>query len=450
MSQPTTNTTQNLDSPSVGSKPAHFERPDHQRVVITGMGAVTPLGLDLDTTWQRLIKGESGIKPITHFDASSYRAQFAGTVEGFDASQFMAAKEARRYDVFIHYGVAAASMALKQAGFIEEASAEMAPVQNVDSDRFGVIIGAGIGGLQTLEDNRDALANQGTRRVSPFALPGSIINMAAGMVAIKHNLRGPNLATATACTSAAHAIGLAARLIAYGDCDVMLAGGSEKGSSPLGMAGFAAMGALSTRNDDPTRASRPFDKDRDGFVLGDGSGVLVLESLAHAKARGATILAELAGFGMSDDAHHITAPPTNGEGAARAMVMAIKDAGIDPCEIGYINAHGTSTPAGDVAESKAIEGIFEDCKDSLLVSSTKSMTGHLLGAAGAIEAVFSIQALLDQTVPPTINLDNVDENCHLDYVANEARSVSNLNYSMSNSFGFGGTNGSLIFSRWSD
>lgn len=450
MSQPTTNTTQNLDSPSVGSKPAHFERPDHQRVVITGMGAVTPLGLDLDTTWQRLIKGESGIKPITHFDASNYRAQFAGTVEGFDASQFMAAKEARRYDVFIHYGVAAASMALKQAGFIEEASAEMAPVQNVDSDRFGVIIGAGIGGLQTLEDNRDALANQGIRRVSPFALPGSIINMAAGMVAIKHNLRGPNLATATACTSAAHAIGLAARLIAYGDCDVMLAGGSEKGSSPLGMAGFAAMGALSTRNDDPTRASRPFDKDRDGFVLGDGSGVLVLESLAHAKARGATILAELAGFGMSDDAHHITAPPTNGEGAARAMVMAIKDAGIDPCEIGYINAHGTSTPAGDVAESKAIEGIFEDCKDSLLVSSTKSMTGHLLGAAGAIEAIFSIQALLDQTVPPTINLDNVDENCHLDYVANEARSVSNLNYSMSNSFGFGGTNGSLIFSRWSD
>lgn len=450
MSQPTTNTTQNLDSPSVGSKPAHFERPDHQRVVITGMGAVTPLGLDLDTTWQRLIKGESGIKPITHFDASSYRAQFAGTVEGFDASQFMAAKEARRYDVFIHYGVAAASMALKQAGFIEEVSAEMAPVQNVGSDRFGVIIGAGIGGLQTLEDNRDALANQGTRRVSPFALPGSIINMAAGMVAIKHNLRGPNLATATACTSAAHAIGLAARLIAYGDCDVMLAGGSEKGSSPLGMAGFAAMGALSTRNDDPTRASRPFDKDRDGFVLGDGSGVLVLESLAHAKARGATILAELAGFGMSDDAHHITAPPTNGEGAARAMVMAIKDAGVDPCEIGYINAHGTSTPAGDVAESKAIEGIFEDCKDSLLVSSTKSMTGHLLGAAGAIEAIFSIQALLDQTVPPTINLDNVDENCHLDYVANEARSVSNLNYSMSNSFGFGGTNGSLIFSRWSD
>lgn len=450
MSQPTTNTPQTLNSATAGSKPAHFNRADHQRVVITGMGAITPLGLDVDSTWQRLIQGESGIKPITHFDASTYRAQFAGTVEGFDASQFMAAKEARRYDAFIHYGVAAASMALKQAGFIEQVSAESAPVQNVDSDRFGVIIGAGIGGLQTLEDNRDALANQGTRRVSPFSLPGSIINMAAGMVAIKHNLRGPNLATATACTSAAHAIGLAARLIAYGDCDVMLAGGSEKGSSPLGMAGFAAMGALSTRNEDPTRASRPFDKDRDGFVLGDGSGVLVLESLAHAKARGATILAELAGFGMSDDAHHITAPPADGDGAARAMVMAINDAGIDPCEIGYINAHGTSTPAGDVAESKAIEGIFEECKDRLLVSSTKSMTGHLLGAAGAIEAIFSIQALLDQTVPPTINLDNVDEDCHLDYVANAARSVTNLNYTMSNSFGFGGTNGSLIFARWVD
>ncbi|WP_296205995.1 beta-ketoacyl-ACP synthase II [Psychrobacter sp. UBA3962] len=448
MSQPTTNTPQTLNSATAGSKPAHFNRADHQRVVITGMGAITPLGLDVDSTWQRLIQGESGIKPITHFDASTYRAQFAGTVEGFDASQFMAAKEARRYDAFIHYGVAAASMALKQAGFIEQVSAESAPVQNVDSDRFGVIIGAGIGGLQTLEDNRDALANQGTRRVSPFSLPGSIINMAAGMVAIKHNLRGPNLATATACTSAAHAIGLAARLIAYGDCDVMLAGGSEKGSSPLGMAGFAAMGALSTRNDDPTRASRPFDKHRDGFVLGDGSGVLVLESLAHAKARGATILAELAGFGMSDDAHHITAPPADGDGAARAMVMAINDAGIDPCEIGYINAHGTSTPAGDVAESKAIEGIFEACKERLLVSSTKSMTGHLLGAAGAIEAIFSIQALLDQRVPPTINLENVDEDCHLDYVANAARSVTNLNYTMSNSFGFGGTNGSLIFARW--
>ena len=448
MSQHTTMTAHTLSTQTAGGKPAHFERPDNQRVVITGMGAITSLGLDVESTWRRLIQGESGIKPITHFDASTYRAQFAGTVEGFDVSQFMATKEARRYDAFIHYGVAASSMALKQAGFIDQISSEPTPVQNVDPDRFGVIIGAGIGGLQTLEDNRDALANQGTRRVSPFCLPGTIINMAAGMVAIKHNLRGPNLATATACTSAAHAIGLAARLIVYGDCDVMLAGGSEKGSSPLGMAGFAAMGALSTRHEDPTAASRPFDKDRDGFVLGDGAGLLVLESLAHAKARGATILAELAGFGTSDDAHHITAPPPDGEGAARAMVMAIKDAGIDPCQIGYINAHGTSTPAGDVAESKAIEAVFSECLDCLLVSSTKSMTGHLLGAAGAIEAIFSVQALIEQIVPPTINLDNVDENCTLDYVPNHARHVTQLDYSMSNSFGFGGTNGSLIFSRW--
>lgn len=432
------------------TKAPHYERSDHQRVVITGMGAITPLALDVDSTWQRLIAGESGIKPITHFDASTYRSQFAGTIEGFDVSQYMAVKEARRYDSFVHYGVAAAGMALKQAGFIDTLSAEPAPVQNVDPDRFGAIIGSGIGGIQIIEDNRDALANQGVRRVSPFCLPGTIINMASGMVAIKHNLRGPNLATATACTSASHAIGLAARLIAYGDCDVMLAGGSEKGSSPLGMAGFAAMGALSTRNDEPTRASRPFDKDRDGFVLGDGSGVLVLESLAHAKARGAKILAELVGFGMSDDAHHITAPPTDGNGAARSMVMAINDAGIKPCDIGYINAHGTSTPAGDIAESQAIESVFEACKDSILVSSTKSMTGHLLGAAGAIEAVFSVKALLEQEVPPTINLDNVDEQCRLDYVAHKARSVTDLNYTMSNSFGFGGTNGTLIFGRWSE
>lgn len=431
-------------------KAPYNRRPDNQRVVITGMGAITPLALDVETTWQRLLNGESGIKPITHFDASTYRSQFAGTIEGFDASLFMAPKEARRYDTFVHYGIAAASMALKQAGFIDEVNAEPTPVQNVNPDRFGAIIGSGIGGLQTLEDNRDTLAQKGARRVSPFSLPGSIANMAAGMVAIKHNLRGPNLATSTACTSAAHAIGLAARLIAYGDCDVMLAGGSEKGSSPLGIAGFAAMGALSTRNDEPTLASRPFDKDRDGFVLGDGSGVLVLESLAHAKARGATILAELAGFGMSDDAHHITAPSTNGDGAARAMQYAIADAGIDACDIGYINAHGTSTPAGDVAESQAIETVFTACKDTILVSSTKSMTGHLLGAAGAIEAIFSILALQEQTVPPTINLDNVDENCTLDYVANKARRVSDLNYTMSNSFGFGGTNGSLVFARWSD
>lgn len=435
-------------SSSRQAKPPHFERDDHQRIVVTGMGAITPLALDADTTWQRILKGESGIKPITHFDASTYRAQFAGTVENFDPSQFMPAKDARRYDSFIHYGVAAASMALKHAGFISEVSADDALVENVDPNRFGVIIGSGIGGLQTLENNRDALREKGIRRVSPFCIPGTIINITAGIVAMKHGLKGPNLATSTACTTATHAIGLAARLIAYGDCDVMLAGASEKGSSPIGMAGFAAMGALSTQNDDPTGASKPFDKNRDGFVLGDGAGVMVLESLAHAKARGATILAELVGFGMSDDAHHITAPPEGGEGAARSMKHAILDAGIKPCDIGYINAHGTSTPAGDVAESAAIENIFHECKDDILVSSTKSMTGHLLGAAGAIEAIFSVQALQDQVVPPTINLKEIDENCRLDYVANHARKVEGLNYVMSNSFGFGGTNGSLIFSRW--
>ncbi|PNK60532.1 beta-ketoacyl-ACP synthase II [Psychrobacter sp. FDAARGOS_221] len=444
MSQPVSN----VKNSTTPTKPAHFERDDHQRVVITGMGAITPLGLDVATTWQRLINGESGIKPITHFDASDYRTQFSGSIEGFDASQYMATKEARRYDTFVHYGIAAASMALKQAGFIDGVSAEPALVENVDPNRIGVIIGSGIGGIQTIEDNRDTLAQKGPRRVSPFCLPGSIINMASGMVAIKHGLRGPNLATATACTSAAHAIGLAARLIAYGDCDVMLAGGSEKGSSNLGMAGFASMGALSTRNDDPTRASRPFDKDRDGFVLGDGSGVLVLESLAHAKARGATILAELVGFGMSDDAHHITAPPTDGDGAARAMQTAINDAGIDACEVGYVNAHGTSTPVGDIAESQAIEGLFSQCPQMPLVSSTKSMTGHLLGAAGAVEAIFTVMALQEQIIPPTINLDNVDEQCRLDYVPYKARSVSDLNYALSNSFGFGGTNGSLLFARW--
>ncbi|WP_019672168.1 beta-ketoacyl-ACP synthase II [Psychrobacter lutiphocae] len=444
MNQPISNSKNNTAS----TKPAHFERDDRQRVVITGMGAITPLGLDVETTWQRLIKGESGIRPITHFDASDYRTRFSGSIEGFDATQYMAAKEARRYDAFIHYGIAASSMALKQAGFIDTVSVDPTPVQSVDPNRFGVIIGSGIGGIQTIEDNRDVLANKGPRRVSPFCLPGSIVNMASGMVAIKHTLRGPNLATATACTSAAHAIGLAARLIAYGDCDVMLAGGSEKGSSQLGMAGFASMGALSTRNEDPTRASRPFDKDRDGFVLGDGAGILVLESLAHAKARGATILAELVGFGMSDDAHHITAPPTDGDGAARAMQTAIADAGINTCQISYVNAHGTSTPVGDIAESKAIEGLFSNCPQMPLVSSTKSMTGHLLGAAGAVEAIFTVKALQEQVIPPTINLDNVDEECRLDYVPHTARSVTDLNYALSNSFGFGGTNGSLLFARW--
>lgn len=435
--------------PKLRHKPPHFERSDETRVVVTGMGAVTPLGLDIESTWTRLLNGESGIAPITHFDASGYRAQIAGVVKDFDAKQYMSAKDARRYDEFMHYGVAATSMALKNAGFIDEVSAEDAPVQGVDQERFGVILGSGIGGIQTIEDSCAMLREKGAKKVSPFIIPGSIANMAAGLVAIKHQLKGPNLATATACTTATHAIGIAARLIAYGDADVMIAGGSEKGSSPLGMAGFGAMHALSTRNDEPTKASRPFDKDRDGFVLGDGAGIVVLESLAHAKARGATILAEMVGFGMSDDASHITSPPVDGSGAARAMQNALNDAGINASAIGYVNAHGTSTPAGDVAESLAIETVFAPIKDSILVSSTKSMTGHLLGAAGGVEAIFTVLALQHQQVPPTINLDNIEDNCNLDYVAHQSRKVENLNYAVSNSFGFGGTNGSLIFARWS-
>ncbi len=419
------------------------ERPDQQRVVITGMGAITPLGVDVETTWQRLLNGESGIKPISHFDASDYRSQIAGTVDGFDISEYMNAKDARRYDVFVQYGVAAAAQALQQAGFISDL--QTSPVTGVDPDRMGVIIGSGIGGITTIEENAVKLNNDSPRKISPFFVPSSIINMAAGQVAIRHGIKGLNLATATACTTATHAIGLAARLIAYGDADVIVAGGCEKASSQLGIGGFSAMQALSTRNDAPTKASRPFDNDRDGFVLGDGAGVLVLESLAHAKARGATILAELVGFGMSDDASHITAPPEDGEGARRAMQNAIFDAGIEPSEIGYINAHGTSTPAGDVAESRAIETIFGK---AVLVSSTKSMTGHLLGAAGGIEAIFTVLALQNQLLPPTINLDNPDPNCTLDYVPHTARKVENLKFAISNSFGFGGTNGSLLFAKW--
>lgn len=430
-------------------KPPHYERSDDVRVVVTGMGAITPLGLDVESTWTRLLNGDSGITPITHFDATEFRTQFAGTVKDFDAKQYMSAKDARRYDEFMHYAVAATAQALKEAGFVEDITTEDMPVQHVDQERVGIILGSGIGGIQTIEDSCAMLRDKGAKKVSPFIIPGSIANMAAGLVAIKHALKGPNLATATACTTATHAIGLAARLIAYGDADVMVAGGSEKGSSPLGMAGFGAMHALSTRNDEPTKASRPFDKDRDGFVLGDGAGVLVIESLTHAKARGATILAEVVGFGMSDDASHITSPPEDGNGAARAMQNALNDAGIDASVVGYVNAHGTSTPAGDVAESIAIETVFNSVKNSILVSSTKSMTGHLLGAAGGIEAIFSVLALQHQHIPPTINLDNVEDNCNLDYVANTSRQVNNLNYAVSNSFGFGGTNGSLIFARWS-
>lgn len=432
------------------SKPAYFERSDHQRVVVTGMGALTPVGNTLDEIWQNLTQGVSGIERLEFedkaVDVADFRAQIAGRIKDFDAKKFLNPKEARRFDTFVHYAQVVAAQALHHAGLIEDIYGDSLPV-NVDGERFGVVMGSGIGGISMIENSRDTLVQHGAKKVSPFIIPGSIVNMPAGLIAMRHQLKGANLATSTACTTSTHAIGLGARLIAYGDCDAVLVGGSEKGSSPLGMAGFGAMHALSTRNDEPTRASRPFDKDRDGFVLGDGAGALVLESLAHAKARGATILAELVGFGMSDDASHITSPSVGGVGAARAMQNALNDAGIDAAKVGYINAHGTSTPQGDVAESQAIERVFGR---STPVSSTKSMTGHLLGAAGAVEAIFTILALQNQTLPPTINLDHADENCTLDYVPHTARAVQNLNFALSNSFGFGGTNGSLLFRRWSE
>ncbi|WP_323843441.1 beta-ketoacyl-ACP synthase II [Moraxella sp. Pampa] len=420
------------------------------RIVITGMGAITPVGNDLDTIWQNLINGISGISRIDEFgndvDINEFRSQIAGLIKDFDAKNYLNPKEVRRYDEFVHYAQVVAAQALYQAGLIADIKGDYLPI-NVDGEKFGVVMGSGIGGIGTIESSRDIIKAQGAKKVSPFIIPGAIVNMPAGLIAIRHGLKGANLATSTACTTSTHAIGLGARLIAYGDLDAVLVGGSEKASTPLGMAGFGAMHALSTRNDEPTKASRPFDKDRDGFVLGDGAGALVLESLDHAQARGATILAELVGFGMSDDASHITAPSEDGNGAKRAMQNALNDAGISADKVGYINAHGTSTPAGDVAESRAIATLFGD---DILVSSTKSMTGHLLGAAGAVEAIITVLALQNQILPPTINLQNPDERCTLDYIAHTARKVENLNYAISNSFGFGGTNGSLVFTRWQD
>ena len=408
-----------------------------RRVVVTGLGMVTCLGKDVPTTWEGILAGRSGITAVNHFDASQYKTRFAGLVRDFNPEDAMPAKELRRYDEFMHYGMAAGIQAMADAGLA---------VTPENADRIGVALGAGIGGISTIERNHDVLLESGPNKISPFFVPGSIINLAAGLLAIRFGLKGPNLALATACTTATHCIGLAARLISYGDADVMVAGGAEKGSSPLGMAGFAAARALSSRNDAPQAASRPFDKDRDGFVLGDGAGVLVLEEYEHAVARGARIYAELIGFGMSDDAFHITAPPETGEGAAAAMRNALRDAGIAPSEVDYINAHGTSTPAGDIAESKAIETVFGDHAFKVAVSSTKSMIGHLLGAAGGVEAIFSVLAIRDNIAPPTINLDNPDPECRLDYVPHKARAMP-VNITLSNSFGFGGTNGSLVFRR---
>jgi 3-oxoacyl-[acyl-carrier-protein] synthase II len=408
-----------------------------RRVVVTGLGMLTGLGNTVESTWAGIMAGKSGISLIDHFDTTNYSTRFAGLVRDFDVEVYIPAKEARRMDEFIQYGIATGLQAFQDAGL--EVTADNAP-------RIGVSIGSGIGGLSSIERNKEILMAEGPRKISPFFVPGSIINMAAGMLAIRLGLKGPNIAVATACTSATHCIGLAARMIAYGDADVMLAGGAEKASCPLGVAGFSAARALSTRNDNPQAASRPWDRDRDGFVLGDGAGIVVLEEYEHAVARGARIYAELIGFGMSDDAFHMTSPSENGEGAAAAMRNALRDAGIAPEMVQYVNAHGTSTGAGDLAESKAIESVFGDHARKLAISSTKSMVGHLLGAAGAVEAIFSVLAIVNNVAPPTINLDNPAEGCDLDYVPNKARPMK-IDVALSNSFGFGGTNGSLIFRR---
>ena len=408
----------------------------HRRVVVTGLGLITPVGNTVEESWKNITAGKSGIASITHFDASQLNTRFCGAVKDFDGERYgIDRKSARKMDLFVQYGVAAGCQAIEDAGLA---------VTEVNAHRMGVAIGSGIGGLPMIEMNMNAMAAGGPRKISPFFVPGSIINMVSGNLAIKYGLAGPNIAIATACTTGTHNIGYSARTIAYGDADVMVCGGAEMASCALGIGGFSAARALSTRNDDPSAASRPWDRDRDGFVLSDGAGVLVLEEYEHAKARGAKIYAELTGFGMSDDAHHITAP--SGTGAEMAMKNAIADAKLTADSIDYINAHGTSTLLGDAGESKAIESVFGEAAKNVAVSSTKSMIGHLLGAAGAVEAAFSVLAIRDQIAPPTINLDAPSEDCRLDYVPHTARAM-NISHAMSNSFGFGGTNGTLIFSK---
>jgi 3-oxoacyl-[acyl-carrier-protein] synthase II len=408
-----------------------------RRVVITGMGIISPVGNDLETAWQNVVAGHSGIGPITDFDVSEFSTRFGGSIRDFDASQYVPAKELKKMDPFMHFGIAAASQAIAHSGL---AGSGHSP------DRIGVAMGSGIGGVGTIEFNHARLQEGGPRKISPFFVPASIINMISGHVSIQHGYRGPNIALVSACTTATHCIGMAARLIVHGDADVMLAGGAEHGITPLGLGGFCAARALSQRNDDPTKASRPWDRERDGFVLSDGAACLVLEEFEAARKRGAQVFAEVIGFGMSADAYHITAPPDNGQGAQACMAAALKDARLNPDQIDDINAHGTSTPLGDVAETRAIAGVFGPHARKLAVSSTKSTTGHLLGAAGAVEAVFSVLAIRDQVAPPTANLDAPDEECNLDYVPNSARRMT-INSVLSNSFGFGGTNGSLIFRR---
>jgi 3-oxoacyl-[acyl-carrier-protein] synthase II len=411
-----------------------------RRVVVTGMGMLTPLGTDVPSTWQGILAGRSGIGLIEHTDLSAFTTRFGGSIKGFKVEDYLAPKEARRLDLFIQYGLAASFQAVRNSGL---------EVTDANRDRIGVAMGAGIGGLTNIENNARSLHEQGPGKISPFFVPGSIINMISGFLSIHLGVQGPNYAIATACTTGTHSIGMAARNIAYGEADVMIAGGAEMAACGLGMGGFGASRALSTRNDDPTRASRPWDKGRDGFVLSDGAGSLVLEELEHAKARGATIYAELIGFGMSGDAYHMTSPPEDGAGAARCIANALRDAKVNVDEVQYINAHGTSTLAGDLAEARAIKSVFGDHAYKLAVSSTKSMTGHLLGAAGAVEAIFSILAINGQVAPPTINLDEPSEGCDLDFVAHHAKPIP-IDVVVSNSFGFGGTNGSLVFRRFAD
>ncbi len=408
-----------------------------RRVVITGMGMLTPVGNTVESSWQALLAGQSGIGPVEGFDVTAFSTRFAGQVKDFDVEVYLPKKEARKMDLFIQYGIAAGVQAMQDSGL---------QVTEANAHRIGAAIGSGIGGLALIEENHNALLGGGPRKISPFFVPSTIINMISGHLSIMFGLKGPNISIVTACTSGVHNIGHAARMIAYGDADAMLAGGAEAACTPLGLGGFAAARALSTRNDEPQRASRPWDKDRDGFVLGDGAGVLVVEEYEHAKARGAKIYAEIVGFGMSGDAYHMTSPPADGAGAALAMVNALADAGVSPEVVGYINAHGTSTPAGDKAETNAVKGVFGEHAYKLKVGSTKSMTGHLLGAAGAIETIITALALRDQMVPPTINLENPDEGCDLDYIANGAVKVE-MDYALSNSFGFGGTNGSILLKR---
>ncbi len=408
-----------------------------RRVVVTGLGAVTPVGNTVDQTWENILAGKSGVAPIDTFDVSAYTTRFSASVKGLDVEQYLSSKDARKYDTFVQYGMVAGIQAMADSGL--EVTEEIAP-------RVGCAIGSGIGGIGQIEHNTEVVRTRGPRRISPFFVPGSIINMIAGNLSIKFNLAGPNLAVVTACTTGTHNIGLGARSIALGDCDAMLVGGAEMATTPVGLGGFAAARALSTRNDDPQAASRPWDKDRDGFVMGDGAGVIMLEEYEFAKARGARIYAELTGFGMSGDAYHMTLPPEDGRGAAASMHNAVRDAGIDVAKINYVNAHGTSTPAGDVAESRAVESVLGTAAEQVAVSSTKSMIGHLLGAAGSVEAIFSILAIRDQVAPPTINLDNLDDGCNLNYVPHTAQERP-IHSVLSNSFGFGGTNGSLIFSK---